>query len=88
LDSEDTKKKRLSELVALCIRNNKTPQSVSFADFIFRTCSQKYCLEKRVARAYTQNLIDAWRQDKWLSRVQGNQFLTEEEQATWRAQYD
>ena len=43
---------RISQLVALCVMNNKTPHGCAFADFIVLVCFRRFNYGKRMARLH------------------------------------
>ena len=70
-------------LVAMCVKANKTPANISFADFVIKKCSFKFGYDKYRAKSFINTLINAWRDDKWKNYVKNNPYLTEEEKAEW-----
>ena len=84
--SQVEKDERLTQLVALCIKNHKTPASNAFADFVIMVCAG-FGVNRRTARSYIDSLISVWRLDKWKSRVKENPYMTEEAISEWISQH-
>jgi hypothetical protein len=70
-------------LIAICVKADKTPQKVGFADFVINRCSAKFSYDKYRAKSFIDTLINAWRDDKWRNYVKNNPYLTEEEKTEW-----
>jgi hypothetical protein len=77
------KDQRLNQLIALCVRNNLTPNKTPFCDFIIRACASIYGYEKRTAKSYVDILISAYRFNRWQNYVQFNPHLTDGEKQAW-----
>ena len=78
------KNQRVEVLVALCVKNNKTPRQPAFADKIKQYCSGYLDVtDKRTVRGYIDILINAWNLDNWKTRVENNLRLNEEERKSW-----
>lgn len=84
--SQAEKDENLLKLVALCVKNHKTPAGNAFADVIINICTGKFGYNKRTARTYVESLLSSWRLDKWRSRIQNNPYLTEED-SLWMLQH-
>jgi len=81
--TEMTKEDRVNVLVAICVKNNRTPNDTGFADLVIRACSKYFHYGKRTARTYIDILISTWRFDKWKDWVKNNPMLTPEEKERW-----
>jgi hypothetical protein len=78
---------RLSQLVAVCVKKQKTPSKVGFADFIHQLCASYYGVDKRTRREYLDTLIQSWNFEKWRTLVQSNGYLSKEEKEAWTRQF-
>lgn len=79
LERED----RIKQLVALCVKNNRTPRQTGFADLIHQLSATRFFVVKATATGYLHTLIQAWRMDKWRTFVKDNSYLTVEEKTEW-----
>ena len=77
------KEDRVQQLIAICVKNDKTPKKVGFADFIYGVSAVRFLLSHKTVKEYIQVLVDAWRQDKWKHLVKSNDYLSREEKETW-----
>ncbi len=75
---------RISQLVALAIRNHWTPRNCPFVDRIIRVSASQFALGRRVSKAYAVILIDAFYGDRWNGLTAGNPYLSEAEKQTWK----
>jgi hypothetical protein len=75
-------------LIAICIKADKTPQKVGFADFVIKRCSGKFGYDKYRAKSFIDTLINAWRDDRWKSYVKNNPYLTEQEKTEWMKKHE
>ena len=78
---------RISQLVAVCVKKQKNPSKVGFADFIHQLCAAYYGVDKRTRREYVDTLIQSWRFEKWKTLVQSNTYLSMEEKNEWMKQF-
>jgi len=77
----------LSVLVALCVKNNKTPDKVGFADFVVKACASMYGMDRKATKHPISVLISAWYFDRWKSWIKQNPSLKKEEIGQWIEQH-
>jgi len=81
---ESLKTFRLKQLIAVCVKTEKTPTSTpSFADWIFQLTATYYGIARRSGRGYLQLMLDSWRYDKWNILVKNNPYLLPQEKEEW-----
>lgn len=73
----------INQLVALCVKNRRNPSKIGFADFIIWVCHKRFAYRWRVAHDYIDVLLEIWRIDKWKSKVDESQYLSDEEKLAW-----
>jgi hypothetical protein len=74
-------------LVAICIKNNVTPDNVRFAGLIRKACASKFGYDKYKAKSFIDALISAWSFNKWKNYVEDSPYLTTEEKEWWLQQH-
>jgi hypothetical protein len=79
---------RIDYLIAVCVKNNITPNHNAFADLIIRTSESRFGVRRDTSKSYVDTLINAWRDDKWKYRVQNNPYLTEQEKKEWMGKHE
>lgn len=70
-------------LIAVCVKNNVTPNNVKFAGLIIKACASKFGYDKYKAKSFIDTLISAWRSDKWKNYIKESPYLTKEEKERW-----
>jgi len=82
--SESLKTYRLKQLVAACVKTEKTPVNTPcFADWIYQLTATYFGISRRSGRGYLRMLLDSWKYDKWTTFVKDNPFLVETEKQQW-----
>lgn len=81
--SSEARQDRIRKLVALCIKNNITPEKITFGNFVRRVCLSTFGLEKQAAKSMALTVYGAWTGDHWKIMVQDNPYLTEEQSQKW-----
>lgn len=74
---------RIDQVIALCVKNNMTPDKNPFAGFVIKICSIRFGLDESTARSYIRTIISAWRGDRWKYNIKQNAYLTKEETEKW-----
>jgi hypothetical protein len=77
----------ISYAVAICIKNNVTPNNVKFAGLIRKVCASKFGMDKYKAKSYVDTLISSWSFNKWKTYVKDSPYLTTEEKERWLKQH-
>jgi hypothetical protein len=77
----------ITYLVAICIKNNVTPNDSRFAGLIRKACAAKFGYDKYKATSFIDALISAWRFNKWKDYVEDSPYLTKEEKERWLKQH-
>lgn len=77
------RKTRLDVLVALLVKNNLSPNKITFCDFILRASATNFGVRKETAKGYIDTLISCWNWDKLKEWVQENPHLTLNEKERW-----
>lgn len=76
---------RISQLVALCVKNDLTPRKNAFAGKIRDWSSMRFGCSERTAKDYATTINNAWTGDRWKNFVAESEYLTEEEKQAWIA---
>lgn len=73
----------INQLVAIAVKNNRTPNGFAFADFVHKVCWKRFGCRWRVAQDYIDVLLGLWHVDKWKAKVVESQYLSDEEKLAW-----
>jgi hypothetical protein len=74
---------RIAQIVALCVKNNITPNNAAFADFVIRVSEARFGVRRETSKSYIAAILSAWRYDKWKTILQENVYLQEAEKQKW-----
>ena len=78
----------INYLVAVCVKNNVTPEKAAFAGLIREACADKFVMDKYKAKSYVSTLISSWRLSRWRTWVRDSPYLTFEEKERWLEQHE
>jgi hypothetical protein len=81
--AEQARQDRIHKLIALCVKNNLTPDKPGWGDRVRWLCLSQFGLAKRAARDLAATVYGAWRGDHWKCMVQQNEYLTEDQKQKW-----
>lgn len=74
---------RLDVLIALSVKNHKTPNTNTYIAFARHVLTAKYGCSPATMKSDLETVISAWNADHWKTLVENNPYLDGEETRQW-----